>query len=138
MLSLQITVLCLPVITDNSQCSSVGTDPRFACLSYRTIYYLFVQITFACLPVGTDDRCACLSYLTIKSFIFKHNGRVFTYRHRWTLCLFVLSYHKWYILKIKVACLPIGTDDRCACLYSRIVRIRSTGNVHPVSHTLQR
>jgi hypothetical protein len=34
-------------------------------------------------------------------------------------------------------CLPVGTDDRCACLYSRIVRIRSTGNVHPVSHTLQ-
>ncbi len=35
-------------------------------------------------------------------------------------------------------CLPVGTDDRCACLYSRIVRIRSTGNVDPVSYTLQK
>jgi hypothetical protein len=105
-------VICLPVITDitDSQCLPVGTDDRRAYLSYRTINYLFVQITVTCLPVCTDDRCACLSNLTI-NYIF---------------------------VKITVTCLPVGTDDRCACLYSRIVRIRSTGNVDPVSHTLQK
>ncbi len=75
--------ICLPVITDDSQCLPVGTDDQCAYLPCLNINYLFVQATVTCLTVGTDDRYACLSYRVSYHILFvcTDNSRVFTCRY---------------------------------------------------------